>query len=371
MPYARPTLTQLRQQALQDVLDGGISNVSAVLRFSVITVITYALAGLAWLHYGYLDWIAKQAVPWTATDEYLAAWGALKGIYLKDATAASGGVTFTVTGDNIIPAGTTIILGGALSAITTADSITANGQTVAQAECSSTGTAGNIAAGSLATLSSPVKGVQTTGSVSTAFTGGADIETQDEFRSRVLDAYQNPGGYGTAADYKEWSEAVAGVTRAWVVPNGFGSGSVVIYVMMDDANAAEGGFPQGTDGASSNDTRYTTATGDQLTVANAVWEKEPATPLVVVCAPIAQATDFVISDLGSENTEANQALIKEALQDMFLRLSGPGVTIHENAWQEAIAAIGLSSYDITSPSGPIVPETAGSMPVLGTLTTES
>lgn len=75
MPYARPTLTQLRQQALQDVLDGGIPGVSAVLRFSVLYVLSMTLAGLAWLHYGYLDWIAKQAVPWTATDEWLAAWG--------------------------------------------------------------------------------------------------------------------------------------------------------------------------------------------------------------------------------------------------------------------------------------------------------
>ena len=77
MPYARPTLTDLRQQALQDVLDGGIVNVSAVLRFSVLSVLCYALAGLAYLHYAYLDWKSKQAVPWTATDDYLDSWGAL------------------------------------------------------------------------------------------------------------------------------------------------------------------------------------------------------------------------------------------------------------------------------------------------------
>ena len=72
MPYARPTLTQLRQQALQDVLDGGITNVSAVLRYSVISVICYAPAGHPYLHNDHLDWIAKQAVPETATDEYIA-----------------------------------------------------------------------------------------------------------------------------------------------------------------------------------------------------------------------------------------------------------------------------------------------------------
>ena len=50
MPYARPTLTQLRQQAVQDVVNGGIPGVVALLRFSVLYVLCMVLGGLAWRH---------------------------------------------------------------------------------------------------------------------------------------------------------------------------------------------------------------------------------------------------------------------------------------------------------------------------------
>jgi uncharacterized phage protein gp47/JayE len=46
---------------------------------------------------------------------------------------------------------------------------------------------------------------------------------------------------------------VPGVTRAWCAPNGFGSGTVVVYTMWDSAEAAHNGFPQGTDGVSQNE----------------------------------------------------------------------------------------------------------------------
>ncbi|MFT9046178.1 baseplate J/gp47 family protein [Acetobacter orientalis] len=371
MPYARPTLTQLRQQALQDVLDGGITNVSAVLRFSVISVICYALAGLSYLHYGYLDWIAKQAVPWTATDEYLAGWAAFKGIYRKDASVASGTVSFTVTGTGTIPAGTGVALAGGLLANTTAESTTANGISTAPATCTTAGAAGNVAAGSVATLSSPVPGIQTVGQVATSFTGGADIEEEEDFRSRMLVAWQTDAANGKYQDYIDWALAVPGVTRAWINPLGFGAGTVVVYVMLDNANTASNGFPVGTNGARAGDTRYTTATGDQLTVANALFPSQPVDALVIICAPVAQPVDFSITDLGTDNTAANQAQIKEALADMFRRLSAPGGTIHPNNWEEALSALGLKTFNVASPTAPVTGANAGAMPTLGAVTFES
>lgn len=370
MPYARPTLTDLRQQALQDVLDGGIVNVSAVLRFSVLSVLCYALAGLAYLHYAYLDWISQQAVPWTATDEYLESWGALKGVTRKAATAASGSVAFNVTGSGNIPAGTSVALSGGLIAVTTADSVTSGSVATAPATCSTTGSAGNLAVGSIATLSSPVSAIQTVGQISTAFTGGTDIEDEDDFRSRIMLAWQGNGENGKKQDYIDWALTVPGVTRAWANPLGFGAGTVVVYIMLDTANAGMGGFPNGTNGARASDTRYVTATGDQLTVANALYQYQPVDALVLVCSPVAQSVDFTITDLGSGNTIANQTLMTAALADMFLRLSEPGGTIHPNDWDEALSAIGLSTFSVAEPSGPVVGSNAAAMPILGTITFE-
>ncbi len=371
MPYQRPTLEQLSQQARQDVLNGGIPGVNALLRYSVLNVLSKVLAGLAWLHYGYLDWIAKQAVPWTASAEYLEAWGALKNIFRKPAVSASGQVGFSVSDAQVIPIGTLIRVNGGLTAVTTAVSVTAGGMTLAACTVTQTGAAGNISQGAVVTLGSPIEGIQTTGVVTGEFSGGADVETDDLFRDRILSTFAHGGENGNGSDYVSWAEAVPGVTRAWVSPAGFGIGTVVLYVMLDVANAQNSGFPIGTDGASSEEHRYQAATGDQLMVANALYPVRPVTALLIVCSPIRQPTDFVIESLGSNNTTANRGLITDALQDMFTRLSSPGGTIFPNQWNEAVAALGISQFNISSPSTPVIATSAGAMPTLGAITFSS
>lgn len=366
MPYARPTLTDLRQQVVQDIQNGGIPGVVTLMRFSVLWVIAMAQAGLAHLHYGYLDWISKQAVPWTATDENLEAWGALKSVYRKEAATATGSIAFTISEDADIPAGTAIVAGG-VDVVTTADSVISGTTATVQCTASEAGAAANIALGAIATLSSPIAGVQTTGTVTIAFTGGADEEDDESLRDRIMAAYAKGGENGSSADYVAWAEAVSGVTRAWVNPLGAGAGTVVVYVMLDSVRSTYGGFPQGSDGAASAEGRYQVATGDQLLVANAIYAEQTVTALVIVCSPVAQAVNFVVSDLGDDNTSDNQASITSALQDMFRRLSSPGGTIHPNYWNEAIAAIGLDQFNVTSPSVPVVAVSTGSMPVLGTV----
>lgn len=367
MPYARPTLTTLRQQAVQDVQNGGISGVTNLLRFSVLYVLAMVLAGLSHLHYGFLDWISKQAVPWTATGEYLEAWGALKSITRKAATTASGSVTFAVSGTANIPAGTEFQASGGISLIATTDGVASGAATVVACSTTVAGAVGNLAAGTSVTLSSPVEGVQTTGTVSTAFSGGADQEDDDDLRTRIMKAFQDGGSNGNEADYEKWATAVAGITRAWAIPNGVGAGSVVVYVMLDNVRSAGGGFPVGTNGGAALESRYTPATGDQLVVANAIYPEKPVTALVVVSAPAAQPIDFSIGYLGDDNTSSNQTAIKSALADMFVRLADPtgATTIYPNAWDEALGALDLAQFGVISPVGPIVPTGVGYLPTLG------
>jgi uncharacterized phage protein gp47/JayE len=73
-------------------------------------------------------------------------------------------------------------------------------------------------------------------------TEGADIESQDDFLSRVIQAYQTTPAGGSQPDYVDWALAVAGVTRAWCVPRGYGAGTVVVLFMMDSVRAAEEDF---------------------------------------------------------------------------------------------------------------------------------
>ncbi|KVX53316.1 baseplate J/gp47 family protein [Burkholderia cepacia] len=379
MPYLRPTLSELKAQVAADI-QSGLPGTDPLLRFSSLGVIGRALAGMAQLQYGYTDYIAKQSNPFTAEDEYLEAWAALKGIYREPATQAGastpGQIQFTGA-SGTIPAGTSISRSDGVGYTTTSEGTVANGvvtvNAVANADPSGlTGAFGNCAVGTSMTLGVSIAGISSTGKVSVAFTGGADIEKDDSLRSRMLFAYQNPAQGGSESDYIGWARAVAGVTRAWCNPVGFGPGTVVVYTMFDQAESGNDGFPVGTNGVATSEKRGAVATGDQLTVANWIYPLRPVTALVYSCAPIATAIDFTIT--GSANfTAAQKVLIASAISGIFVLYGSPVGVGEQNGIidlsyiNSAIAAItGTQGFVITSPVQNIV-GTTGQLPVLGNI----
>lgn len=373
MPFSRPTLDDLRTQVLQDIASQ-LPGTDPILRYSNLNIMGRVQAGLAQEHYGYLDWISQQAVPFTCTDEFLEGWAALKGVYRLPATVATGAVTFTGTNGSVIPSGTPLKRSDGMAFVTTADATIASGSAVAPAEAvadpaGQVGANGNTDVGVQMSLSSAISGVNGTGSVSTAFTGGADIESDDSLRARMLQAYQNPPHGGSASDYVTWALQVPGVTRVWVVPNGYGPGSVVIYPMFDVSEAAHGGFPQGTDGVATLEPRSTAATGDQLAVANHLFTLQPVTALVYVVSPSAQVVNFTISGIpGASST--TKAAIAAAITQVFQEqsvISATGSLVDISAIEAAIFAVpNTDGFVITSPGGNIV-LSVGQMPVLGTV----
>lgn len=369
MPFSRPTLSDLKAQVAADV-QANLQGVSALLRYAVLNVVTVVQAGLAYLHYGYLDWIAKQAVPWTATDEYLVGWGALKNVYQKPATVASGTATFTGNPGVPIPAGTTLVRGDNRTYTVNATATVDNTNTVTvSATDTARGAAGNCDVGTALNLGTSIPGIQSTGAVSGAvgFVGGADVETMDAFSARVIAAYQKSPQGGDQSDYVTWATAIPGVTRAWCSPSGFGAGTVVVYFMMDLAEAAHAGFPQGTNGVSSSETRDpTVASGDQLAVANAIFLEQPVIALVYACAPLPNSVNFTISGLSTVSA-ATQAAVSAAIQDVFFREGAPGGTVDMSDINSGIAAVsGTAGFVITSPAGNITSAT-GYLPTLGTV----
>jgi len=381
MPYTRPTLTQLQNQAAQDI-NANLPGADALLRFTNIGVVATIQAGMWHMLYGYVDWIALQSNPATATQEFLAAWASLKNVFRKPVSQAGGSITFAATGTQTIVAGSVINRGDGYAFAVNADATASAGSVTVLATAvpdpnGQVGAIGNGGAGTSYTLASGVAGVTSTSSSSTAFTGGADIELDASLRARMLLAYQNPPHGGSKADYIEWALAVDGVTRAWCVPNFLGSGTVGVYVMFDNAEALHGGFPQGTNGVSADDEgpggtpRDVVATGDQLTVANAIIASgQPVTALVYVLGPVAAPQNFVISGLSSADV-STQAAISAAIDAVFLeygQVSGGESTVNLSDIEVAIAAVpNTSGFVITSPVGDIV-TAGGTIPTLGTIT---
>jgi len=368
MPYQQPTLSDLFAQGLNDVVASNVTAGKSLLSRSILRGLVWMLANLVWGNYDYLAWCYRQAVPSTATDENLDAWGAMRGVTRKDATAAQLSLVSSGGGSNVdLPAGTTIARSDSLTYVTIADASTdASGSVACVVVCDTPGSAGNCDAGTAFTLQNAITGINAEFSVTGSVVSGTDQELDSDLRTRILQAFASRDGGGRAIDYVEWAESTPGVTRAWCNPNGFGAGTVVVYVMLDDARSAFNGFPQGVNGSASDEGRYTTASGDQLEVANAIRPEQPVTALVIVCAPIAQPVPITLTGL-TPNTTDQIAAINAALTDLYLRIGTPlGMSLDPSAVEGAILSTGATTFTMVSPTGPIeIP--AGSLPTLGPL----
>jgi len=140
--------------------------------------------------------------------------------------------------------------------------------------------------------------------------------------------------------------------------------------MMDVAEAAFGGFPQGTNGVAALETRDTAATGDQLAVANDLYALRAVTMLVYAVAPQASTQAFTFTGLSGIST-AQQALVSAALTTLLTQKDSPlaNTSIEQSDCAAAVTAIGgLPSFAITTPATWPITSAAGYLFTLGTVT---
>lgn len=361
MPFHRPTLSELRAQTAQDVT-ASVGADTGLLRRAVLRVLADIQAAMAHLHYGYLDWIARQSVPFTCADEALEGWAALKGVTRKPATAAAGSVVVRGTAGTVIPAGTAMVRAadGLAYVSAAAAAIGAGGTASVPIVATEAGAAGNAAAGATMALSAAVAGVQSS-AVAGVLTGGADVETDDALRSRMLAAYQVTAQGGAADDYVTWALEVPGVTRAWCSRNGAGVGTVIVYVMMDEVYAD--GFPVGAAGVAAAERRAAPATGDLLTVADHLWPLAPVTSLVYAVGPAPQPVAFRITGVSAGLRDAvRAALVEQMRQD-----ASPGGTVTIESLWAAVRSTGATGFDIQTPVDDITAP-AGHLLTVGAIT---
>lgn len=346
MPFQRPTLTELRNQSSADI-GTSLPGTDGLLRFSNLGVLAQVLAAAANGQYGYLDWIARMAVPFTAEGEYLEAWAALKGVTRKAATRATGQASFAGANGSEIPMGASVVRGDGRTFETTALGVVAGGTVTVPIRAVVPGSEGNSTAGVTLSLGGAVPGVTGAGAAATAITGGTDVELDQALRSRMLQAYASPPQGGSESDYVEWALATPGVTRAWVTRGGMGAGTVLVQFMMDIAQAAHGGFPQGDAGVATAETRDTPATGDPLALANALWPLQSVTALVYAAAPQPNTVALTIAGLPGASV-ALKAAIAGAIDAALLANARPGGVTNLSAIESAIASVsGSAGFVIT------------------------
>ncbi len=187
-----------------------------------------------------LDFIKRQMFPSTALGEYLDLHAADRGMTRKAAVKSRGELRFSVSAPAVsdinIPEGTVASTSGNNSVrfVTTEPAAISAGNTLVsvEAEAMSAGSSGNVARESINTLVTSVMGVESVTNPD-AFSGGADRETDEELRKRVLSSYISISNGTNKEYYRRLALSVDGVKSAGVTPRRRGVGTVDVFICSE------------------------------------------------------------------------------------------------------------------------------------------
>lgn len=347
MSFERPTLPALVTRIQVDFVSR-LELVGAVLRRSVLYVLARVLAGAAHMLHGHLEYLGRQLFPDQSDDAYLVRQASLFSITKVSPSYATGQVTFTGVDGSVIPAGVVLARSDGEEYTTDAEVTIASGEAVADVTATVAGAAGSLVDGLVLAFESPVAGVDATAEVTDVTADGADQESTESLRARVLERLADPPHGGTVADYVAWSKEVAGVTRVWVSPLELGPGTVVVRFARDE------------------DPSPIPDAGEVAVLQAYLDEKAPAHAAVTAFAPVDLPVNFTIEI--TPDTSTVRAAVAAELEDLILRQGEPGGTILLSAIQTTIGtSAGVTDYVLTVPAANVT-ATANQLPSLGSIT---
>ena len=246
-----PTTEELRQQYLANI-EAEINQTTPLTKkaFNRVLASTEALTQTGLFKFGADR--ALQNLALTATGDDLDSIGNNYGVNRKPAEAAVLDISLPAQDGTIIPATTPFIaeLNG-LRYFPAASATAAAGVALLTVTCEITGVIGNLQVGDILNIGTQVAGATTQATVLAVVNTGADKETDDAYRIRILDEIRTVGGGGNAADYRRWAQEVAGVARAYPysgrpLESGLSSEPIMrtVYVEADTSIDPDGLAPQ-------------------------------------------------------------------------------------------------------------------------------
>ena len=253
----------------------------------------------------------------------------------------------TFNGTGTIPIGTVLQTADDIQYETTSVNDASGAASIQAIEA---GASGNIPAGTILSLASPVVGIENE-AVSEAVSGGSDIEDDESLRSRLLYRMRNPPKAGTKTDYVAWAQEVSGVTRAWCYPLELGPGHVTVRFMTD--GATDDGIPS------------------EVMVERVREHIEtlmPVTTILTVVAPVATPLDMTL-DILPDNPEI-RTKIASAVRQIIQIEAEPATEVLLTSLNRAVASVEeVTSFRILSPTDDVKAAT-GEILVPGTISYE-
>ena len=222
MAFNIPTTAASAAQALANI-ESRINQNSPLLPKAFNRVISITLALLITGLYKFASERAKQNLVLTATGVDLERLGADRGVIRKAATSAVITADLPANNGTVIPVTVTFTAGvNGFRYFNNIEIIAAGGVAALTLTAEDAGAAGNLSAINPDTLNigAQIAGATSIATVTGTVTSGTDQEDIEVYRSRVLTAYRSKTGGANTADYRIWSEEVAGVKRAYPYAGG-------------------------------------------------------------------------------------------------------------------------------------------------------
>ncbi len=313
----------------------------------------YAVAAQIEALYNQCLWVRDQCFPQTAAGEHLDYHAQLRGLTRKEAAAAAGVIRFLVDSPAVtdlpIEAQTVCMTAGLVQFETLAGATLRAGQTYVDVPARAVlpGSAGNVAAGTILSMSVPPVGVSACTNPN-PFTGGLDPEDDDSLRERILATYYRMSNGANAAYYEQAALEFEGVEAVSVIGRSRGIGTVDVIV------AGENGVPSA---ALLNTLQDYFDAQREIAVDVQVLAPETATVNVTMRLLAADSADF-------DTVSAN---VKAALEEYFNgSLLGKAVPIAKLT-ALAFGVKDVENCSLTVPTSDLSAE-QDVLPVLGTVT---
>lgn len=181
--------------------------------------------------------------PQFAWENWLDLHGTRVNVTRRDARKATGVITVTGRVGTTIPAGTVFCTPAtdtvaSVLFTTDEDALIIEDSVDIPITAVEAGVGSNVRAGSVSIAFRPITGVVSIANAE-AVTGGTDIEDDETYRERILEAYRAEAHFtGCPADYVRWAREVSGVGFAVCIPEWDGPGTVKLVISDSNGEPA-------------------------------------------------------------------------------------------------------------------------------------
>ena len=330
MSLSTPTTQEISDNIIAQ-LESSLNQSIPLLPKSFLRVLAKTMAGVFILLYKYAGFMFLQIFIRTASFSTttvngtevtpLVEWGRLIGVGEPvPATHAELVVDITVevqtgtlpSGSQLVSAdnGVTYITLGAVAL--SAAVVQATVQAAAdQGGGSGAGALGNLDAAAVLSFANPLANVARDAVVVSQSVTGADAESADAYRSRVLDRFQKRPQGGAYADYEQWGEEAAGIINVYPYTDNAAPGVVTTY---SEATVASSGSPDGIPTAP-----QLLAVENSITLdSDGKATRKPVGAFIDSQAITRKALNVEVFDLTVSDTVTVEAAITSAIEDYFL-----------------------------------------------------